>query len=237
MARLDEVAEGVYRINTPVSPTVVPGGFSFNQYLILDDEPLLFHTGSRRLFPEVVEALRRVMPPDRLRYIAFSHHEQDEDGAVNEFLAVAPAAVPLCSAVNAMINGDGMDRAPRVLRDGERLRLGRRLVRWIDAPHVPHGWESGYVMEETTGTLLCGDLFTQPGTGEASVTEGDVLGPSEALRKQGGDYFSHGPHLARTLAAMAALKPRLLACMHGSAWRGDGARLIGELAGVIGAGR
>jgi flavorubredoxin len=132
-----------------------------------------------------------------------------------------------------MINADGMDRAPRILRDGEELRLGRHSLRWVDAPHVPHGWESGYLFETTTRTLLCGDLFTQPGTGEQPVTESDILGPSEAFRKAGSDYYSHGDHVAATLLRMAALRPQTLACMHGSAWRGDGGRLLQELARAI----
>ena len=233
MATIDEVADGIYRIHTVIPPTEAPGGFSFNQYLILDEEPLLFHTGSRRLFPSVMEAIRRVADVAKLRYVAFSHHEQDEDGALNEFLAAAPAAAPVCSAINAMINADGMDRPPRILRDSEELRLGRRSVRWVDAPHVPHGWESGYLFETTTRTLLCGDLFTQPGIGEQAVTESDILGPSEAFRKAGSDYYAHGSHVEATLLRMAALRPQTLACMHGSAWRGDGGRLIQELARAV----
>ncbi len=230
MATIEEVADGIYRVNTPVDPSVVEGGFSFNQYLIADEEPLLFHTGSRRLFESVAAAIGRVIELRELRYVAFSHHEQDEDGALNQFLSAAGSALPLCGAVNAMINADGMDRPPRVMQDGETLSLGRHVLRWLDAPHVPHGWEAGYLMEHTTQTLLCGDLFTQPGTGERSVTEADVLEPSEAFRKTGGDYFSHGAHLQRSLARMASLEPALLACMHGSAWRGDAKRLLQELA-------
>jgi flavorubredoxin len=216
-----------------IPPTQAPGGFSFNQYLILDEEPLLFHTGSRLLFPAVKEAIRKVADPARLRWIAFSHHEQDEDGALNEFLEAAPEALPVCSAINAMINADGMDRPPRILRDGEELRLGRHTVRWVDAPHLPHGWESGYLFETTTRTLLCGDLFTQPGIGEQPITESDILGPSEDFRKAGLDYYSHGAHVEATLLRMAALRPQTLACMHGSAWRGDGGRLIQELARAV----
>jgi flavorubredoxin len=233
MASIDEVEAGIYRIHTVIPPTQAPGGFSFNQYLILDEEPLLFHTGSRLLFPAVKEAIRKITDPASLRWIAFSHHEQDEDGALNEFLAAAPAALPVCSAINAMINADGMDRPPRILRDGEELRLGRHTVRWVDAPHVPHGWESGYLFEAATRTLLCGDLFTQPGIGEQPVTESDILGPSEDFRKAGLDYYSHGAHVEATLLRMAALRPQTLACMHGSAWRGDGDRLIQELARAV----
>jgi flavorubredoxin len=180
-ARVDEIANGIYRINIPVPPTVVPGGFSFNQYLIVDDQPLLFHTGSRRLFPAVSDSVRRIIPLEQLRYVGFSHHEQDEDGALNQFLAAADNAEPVCGTVNALINGDGMDRPPRVLRDGETLKLGKHSVRWLDASHLPHGWETGYLFDETTKTLLCGDLFTQPGAGDVALTESDVLGPSETF--------------------------------------------------------
>jgi flavorubredoxin len=233
MATIDEVEAGIYRIHTEIPEELAPGGFSFNQYLVMDEEPLLFHTGSRRLFPSVLEAMRKVVDPRRLRYVGFSHHEQDEDGALNEFLATAPGAAPVCSAINAMINTDGMDRPPRILGDAEELVLGRHTVRWMDAPHVPHGWESGFLFETTTRTLLCGDLFTQPGLGRKPVTESDILAPSEAFRKAGLDYYSHGAQLAPRLAALAALRPQTLACMHGSAWRGEGGRLIEELARAL----
>ena len=162
---VNEVAKGIYRINTPV-PSPGGPGFSFNQYVITDDEPLLFHTGPRRMFPLVLEALRTVLPPQRLRYISFSHVESDECGSLNEWLAAAPQSVPLCGTVAAMVSiQDLADRTPRVLADGERLSLGEHAVRWLDAPHVPHGWECGFLVEERTSTLLCGDLFTQGGDG------------------------------------------------------------------------
>jgi len=225
-----EIADRIYRINTPVA---LPGdgvGFSFNQYLIDDDEPLLFHTGLRQLFPLVLEAVASVMPVARLRHVAFSHVEADECGALNQWLAAAPHAAPLCGTVAAMVSiGDLADRPPRALADGEAVQLGHHTVRWLDAPHLPHAWECGFLMEERTGTLLCGDLFTQPGTGEPALTEGDILGPSEAFR-HAMDYFSHGKHARSLLEKLALTNPRTLACMHGSAWRGDGAGLLRELA-------
>ncbi|BDG10627.1 oxygen-binding di-iron domain-containing protein [Anaeromyxobacter paludicola] len=227
--RVDEVAEGIYRISTPVPPTVIPGGFSFNQYLVVDDEPLLFHTGPRRMFPLVREAIASVLPVERLRHLAFSHFESDECGAVNDLLAAAPAAAPVCGRINAMINADAWDRPPRALSDGETLSLGRHRVTWRDTPHLPHGWECGYLHEETTRTLLCGDLFTQGGEGGAPLTREDVLGPSEALRARL-DYFSHGRDAGALLERLAGHAPRTLACMHGSAWEGDGAALLRELA-------
>jgi flavorubredoxin len=232
-ARVDEIANGIYRINIPVPPTVVPGGFSFNQYLIDDDQPLLFHTGSRRLFPAVSDSVRRIIPLKQLRYVGFSHHEQDEDGALNQFLAAADNAEPVCGTVNALINGDGMDRPPRVLRDGETLKLGKHSVRWLDASHLPHGWETGYLFDEATKTLLCGDLFTQPGAGDVALTESDVLGPSETFRTQGMDYFAHGRDLPAQVERLASTEPTTLACMHGSAWTGDGGRLLRYLAASL----
>jgi len=227
-----EIADGLYRINTPVA---LPGGlgFSFNQYLVVDEEPLLFHTGPRRMFPLVREAVASVMPVARLRHIAFSHVEADECGSLNEWLAAAPQAAPLCGSVAAMVSiGDLADRPPRALADGETARLGRGGVTWLDAPHCPHGWECGFAFETRTKTLLCGDLFTQPGGGTEPVTEQDVLGPSEAFRKQM-DYFAHGPDTAGLIAKLAATRPALMACMHGSAWRGDGARLLAALGDAL----
>ena len=225
---VNEIADGIYRINTPLS--LVPGGFSFNQYLVVDEEPLLFHTGLKRMFPLLREAIERVLPVERLRYLAFSHFEADECGALNPLLAAAPRAVAVCSQVAAMVSvEDFADRAPRPLAGGETLRLGKRTVRWFDAPHVPHGWETGLLFEETTRTLFCGDLFTQGGTGDAPVTESDILGPSEAFRKAM-DYYSHSKNAGPILEALAATEPTTLACMHGSAWRGNGGGLLRELA-------
>ena len=222
-----EIADGIYRINTPLS--VVPGGFSFNQYLVVDEEPLLFHTGLKRLFPLVREAIGRVIPIESLRHISFSHFESDECGALNSFLAVAPNAAPVCGQVAAMVSvEDFADRAPRPMADGEILEIGRHRMRWFDAPHMPHGWETGYFFDESTRTFLSGDLFTQGGTGDVPVTEADILGPSEAFRLAM-DYFSHSKRAGEIIERMAAVQPRTLACMHGSAWRGDGAALLRAL--------
>ncbi len=229
--RVDEIAPSVYRISTPVD--VVPGGFTFNQYLIRDDEPLLFHTGPRRMFPLVREAIAAVMPIEKLRFVAFSHVEADECGSLNELLAAAPTAQPLCGQVAALVSvNDLADRAPRALADGETLSLGRARVRWLDAPHLPHGWECGYLFEETSSTLLCGDLFTQPGADHEPLTSGDILGPSEAMR-QAMDYYAHARATRPLLAKLAATHPRTLACMHGSAWTGDGERLLLDLAEAV----
>jgi flavorubredoxin len=227
-----EVADGIYRINTPVRIEGA-GGFSFNQYLIVDDEPLLFHTGPRKMFALVREAVGSILPVERLRYIASSHVEADECGSLNEWLAVAPQSVPLCGTVAAMVSvGDLADRPPRALADEELLSLGKHSVRWYDTPHLPHAWECGFLKEERTSTLLCGDLFTQGGVDLPPVTESDILGPSEAFRHEM-DYFSHTKNARVMLDRLAATNPTTLACMHGSAWRGDGARLLRDLADAL----
>lgn len=235
-ASIDEIADSIYRISIPVPPSAVPGGFSFNQYLILDNEPLLFHTGPRRTFPFVQAAVARVMPIERLRWIGLSHFEADECGALNAFLTAAPQAAPLCGQVAAMVSVDDFaDRAARPLADGELLDLGRHRVRWLDTPHLPHAWECGFLMEHATGTLLCGDLFTEGGADHPPLAESDILGPSEAFRRQL-DYYSHTKDGRAMLQRLAELKPTTLASMHGSAWRGDGAALLLALADSLEAG-
>jgi len=226
---INEIAAGIYRINTPVSlPSA--GQFNFNQYLVVDDDPLLFHTGPRQMFPLVREAIAGVMPVERLRYIGLSHFEADECGSMNQFLAAAPRAVPLCGQVAALVSvNDAADRPARALVDGEILSLGKHKMLWFDTPHLPHGWECGLMMDSTTRTLFCGDLFTQGGPGEIAVTESDILAPSEAFRGQM-DYYAHAPNTAAELERLAAERPSTLACMHGSAWRGDGAALLRALA-------
>jgi flavorubredoxin len=228
-----EIADGIYRINTPVRTPDGPD-CNFNQYLVADDEPLLFHIGPRRMFPLVAEAIAGVLPLERLRYVAFSHFEADECGSLNKFLAAAPGAVPVCSQVAAMVSvNDVATRPARALADGEVLKTGRHAFRWFDTPHVPHGWESGLPMELTTLTLLCGDLFTQGGPGSVPLTEGDILGPSEAFRRAM-DYYAHTPRTAATLERLAGEQPQVLACMHGSAWQGSGAATLRALAQSLG---
>jgi len=229
---LHEIASGIYRINTPVE--IAGGlGFNFNQYLVVDEEPLLFHTGPRRMFPLVVREGNVAQPLERLRYVAFSHYEADECGSLNEFLAAAPAAAAVCGQVAAMVSvNDIATRPARALADGEILRTGRHAFKWLDTPHVPHGWECGFMMEMETRTLLCGDLFTQGGDGSVAVTDGDILSPSEAFRRAM-DYYAHAPQTGATLERLAREQPQVLACMHGSAWRGDGAALLRALASSL----
>ena len=230
---VQEIADGVYRINTPVH--IGPGGFSFSQYLIADAHPLLFHTGPRKMFPLVRQAVDHVLPAASLRYIALSHFEADECGSLNEWLALAPQAVPVCSQVAAMVSVDDVaDRPAQAMADGATLDLGGRSVKWLDAPHLPHGWETGFLMDTRTATLFCGDLFTQGGAGTVALTGEDILEPSEAFR-QPMDYFSHTRNSGHLIEHLAAEAPRTLACMHGSAWTGDGANLLRELGARLGA--
>jgi len=228
---IEEIVDGIYRINTPVKLPM--GGFNFNQYLIVDDNPMLFHSGPRGLFPLVREAIMSVLPPERLKYIGFSHFEADECGSLNEFLAIAPEAIPVCGQVAALVSvNDVADRPAHALADGDVLDLGRHKLRWFDTPHLPHGWESGLMFDDTSGTLLCGDLFTQGGEGKEALVESDILGPSEAFRGAM-DYYAHAPNTRDMLERLAQASPTTLACMHGSAWRGDGAALLRALAKTI----
>jgi flavorubredoxin len=230
-----EISDGIYRISTPVPPNpALPGGFTFNQFLIVDDEPLLFHTGLRKMFPLVREAVETVIPASSLRYLGLSHFEADECGALNDFLDLAPHAVPLCGAVAKMVSVDDVaDREARGLGEGEQLSLGKHTVRWIDAPHLPHGWDCGYLFEHSTSTLLCGDLFTQPGADHAPLVEDDILGPSEAMRAAM-DYYAHSKNTAELFAKLAACEPTTLACMHGSSFNGNGSQLLNQLATAVG---
>lgn len=233
--RVDEIAAGIYRISTAVPPKMIPGGFTFNQYFIVDESPLLYHTGPRKLFAQVCEAIESVIPVKSLRYIAFSHYEADECGSLNDFLEAAPGAEPLCSGIAKMVSVDDIALRPaRALADGEELSLGEHLVRWIDTPHLPHAWECGHLFETTTRTLFCGDLFTQGGHEHEPLTRNDILESSEEMRTAL-DYFSHTRNVDELAEKLARTSPRILACMHGSAWEGNGAQLLRRLAGRLGA--
>jgi flavorubredoxin len=228
-----EIADGVFRISTPLA--VIPGGFTFNQILLRDEAPLLFHTGPRRMFPLVREAVAHVLGDSaRLRYVSFSHVESDECGALNDWLAAAPRAEPVCGTIAAMVSiNDLADRPPRALADGEQLKLGAKTVRWLDAPHLPHNWECGYLFESSTRTLLCGDLFTHGGADLPPVTESEVLSPAEAMRKGMPSSVAVEANARGILEKLAATEPALLALMHGSSYRGDGAKLLLGLADAL----
>ena len=226
--QIDEIAAGVYRLSTLV-PEVAPGGFTFNQFLLDADEPLLFHCGHRRMFPLISAAAARIMPLERLRWISFGHVEADECGAMNLWLAAAPNAEVAHGQLACMVSLEDLaDRPPRALADGETIDLGGKRVRFLHTPHVPHGWEAGVMFEETAGTLLCGDLLTQAGAGPA-ITGGDVLGPAIGAE----DMFHAmcmGPGTGPALRRLADLEPRTLAIMHGSSFAGDGAAALRGLA-------
>ena len=227
--RVSEIADRIYRLSTFVPEIAPPAGFTFNQFLILGDD-VMFHTGLRKMFPLNRGALARVIPPEKLRWIAFGHYEADECGAMNEWLAVAPNAQVAHGQTGCLVSlNDMADRAPRVLADGEVIELGRgKRVRYIDTPHTPHGWDAGVMIEESTGTLMCGDLFTQLGDGPA-VTQGDVVGPAIAAE----DLFKYSalnPDMGATIRGLAKLAPRTLALMHGPFFVGDGATALRALA-------
>jgi flavorubredoxin len=232
--RIDEIADSIYRISTPVAPNPgLPAGFTFNQFLIVDDEPVMFHAGLRRLFPVVREAVASVMPVEKLRWVSFSHFEADECGALPDWLAVAPHAAPLCGQIGALVSvNDFSDRPARALADGEVVEIGRKRLRWFDTPHLPHGWDAGLLAESTTRTLFCGDLFTQPGDKHDPVTSGDIIGPSESMRAAM-DYYSNVTAAGAQLERLASTEPALLACMHGASYRGDGSKALRELARVL----
>ena len=221
-----EIADGIYRLSTLTD--AVPGGFTFNQILVNGDQPLLFHTGPKALFGPVSDAVNTIMPVETLRWVTFGHWEADESGALNLWLAAAPHAELALGAIGTMLSGnDQAIRPPRPLADGEVLDLGSKSVRWIDTPHVPHGWDAGLLFEAATGTLLCGDLFTQ--TGDTSITTGDIVGPAVALEDMM-RATSLTPRTAPTIRRLADLRPSTLALMHGPSFSGDGSSALLALA-------
>jgi flavorubredoxin len=226
---IDEIADGIYRLSTWVSEVAPPAGFTFNQFLIAADEPLLFHTGARAMFPLVSEAVSRIVPVHQLRWITFGHVESDECGAMNEFLAAAPRAEVAHGAVGCMVSlNDLADRPPRPLADGEVIDLGGKRVRHIDTPHVPHAWEARVLYEETTGTLLCGDLFTHVGN-TAALTSDDIVEPAmeaEAMFRS----TSLAPDTALVMSRLADLQPNTLALMHGASYNGNCGQALLDLA-------
>ncbi len=231
-----EIAANIYRISTPVPPEVIPGGFTFNQFLVVDDEPLLFHCGLRRLFPVVREAVTHVLgDAGKLRWLALSHVEADECGSLNDWLAIAPQATPVCSVTAALVSvNDLADRPARPLGDGEEMGIGGKRVRWLDAPHVPHNWECGYLFEATTRTLLCGDLFTHLGNQCPALTEGDILELAVTAHAAGMSGMGVGQGTRGVLEKLARTEPATLGLMHGSSYRGDGGRLLRDLATALG---
>jgi flavorubredoxin len=226
--KVNEIADRVFRLSTFI-PQVEPGGLGFNQFLIRGEQSLLFHTGMRGLFPLVREAVSKIIAPETLRWISFGHYEADECGAMNEWLAIAPQAQVTHGMIGVGVSlNDQADRAPHRLQHDEVLDLGGKRVRYLDTPHVPHGWDAGLMYEETTGTLLSGDLFTQYGE-HAAATESDIVDAAIAGEDIAG-YSALNPAMGATLRKLAGLKPRTLALMHGPAYTGDGAAALNALA-------
>jgi flavorubredoxin len=231
MTQITEIAPDMYRISTFI-PEV---NLQFNQFLVKDDEPLLFHTGMKAMLPLVRDAVASLSDPSSIRWLGFSHFEADECGSLNEWLQTAPAAQPVCSLVGALVSiNDFAIRPARGMTDGEVLSTGKYRFRFLHTPHVPHCWEAGLLFEETNGTLLCSDLFHQNGNVEP-MTESDVI---ERARKtlvdyQAGPFANYMPYTKHTdgiLQGLADLKPRTIATMHGSTYAGDGERALRGLA-------
>jgi flavorubredoxin len=226
--KVNEIADGIYRLSTFV-PEVTPDGFTFNQYLVAADEPLMFHLGHRMLFESVRAAVAKVLPVENLRWLTFGHVEADESGSMNQWLAAAPNAQVGQSTIGVMVSlNDLADRPPRPFGDGEVVDLGGKRVRWVDTSQVPHNWEAGVLYEESTRTLFCGDLFTRTGDAPA-ISDADPVGPAAAAE----DMFKATALTAitaPTIRKLAQLQPARLALMHGSVYDGDTVAALNALA-------
>ncbi len=226
--RITEIAADIFRLSTFVPDIGPPEGFVFNQFLVRGEDPLLFHTGPRRMFPLVHAAVAKLIDPQRLRWITFGHYEADECGSMNDWLAAAPRAEIAHGATGGMVSlADMADRPPRILADGEIQDLGGKQVRYLDTPHIPHGWDAGVIHEETSNTLFCGDLFTQ--LGEKTLTDTDIVGPAIDAE----DMFhasSLNPGMGDTIRKLGRLSPRTLALMHGPSFNGDCVAALNALA-------
>lgn len=234
MPHISEIAPNVYRIMV-LWPEI---NLQFNHFLVIDDEPLLYHTGMRRMFPAVHEAVKSLIDPAKLRWIGYSHFEVDECGALNDWFKVAPKALAVAGVVGSMVNlGDFAERAPRTLNPEETFTTGRFRFRYRPTPHLPHGWDAGVLFEETQRVLFCSDLFSHMGD-VAPLTETEIVGPAKKMMQdfQAGPLMDYMPYSHRTrsqLEGLAALKPRTLATMHGSSFTGDCAKQLLELDGAM----
>jgi len=235
MTNITEIAPDIFRINT----FIPEANLGFSQFLIRDDEPMLFHTGMRMVFPVVHEAIGKLIDPSKLRWIGFSHFEADECGSLQEWMSVAPEAVPVCSMVGKLVSVDdfiGSDRTKGMM-DGEVMSTGQKRFRLLHTPHVPHCWEASMMFEETTGTLLCSDLFHQNGDVDP-ITESDLIGRvrESMIEIQASPLTNYFPYTKRTdpeIRRIAALKPKVIATMHGSVFAGDGEQALLDYAGVL----
>lgn len=229
-----EIAPDTFRISTYVSEA----SLQFNQFLVRDEEPFLFHTGMRRMFPVTLEAVKKVIDPSRLRWIGYSHFEPDECGALNEWLHIAPNSQAVAGFVGAMVMlSDFADRPPRALADDDVFEIGRHRLRFLATPHVPHGWDAGLFFDETEQTLFCSDLFLQPGNPDP-LEESDIVGPAReaitaSLSGPLANDLPYTPDTDATLQRLADLAPDTLAVMHGSSYRGDGKAALQDLAVIL----
>ena len=230
-----EIAPDLYRISVFV-PEI---NLQFNHFVVDDEEPLLFHTGLKDMFPLVMAGVAKVVDPSRIRWISFSHTESDECGSLPEWLQAAPSATPVCSQIGALVNRDFVStvREARGMADGEMLETGKYRFRFLRTAQLPHGWDAGVLYEETEQTLLCSDLFHQNGPCEP-ITESDVVERARnSLREyEAGvlaDYVPYSPRTDQAMQRLAELNPRTLAIMHGSTYVGDGERALHELNGVL----
>lgn len=234
MATIDEIATDVYRISIYVPPL----DMQFNHFLVRDAQPLLFHAGLRGFFPELLEAVGKLIDPSALRWVSWSHFESDECGALNHWLERAPEAQPVCTVVGKLVSVDDFANRPaRGMGPGELLETGRYRFRFVNSPHIPHGWDAGLLFEETQRTLLCSDLFHHFGNVEA-LSRADLVGRTAeamAVLAKGplAGYMPYTPKTEGVLRQLAALKPRTLAVMHGSSYQGDCERALCDLAAVI----
>jgi flavorubredoxin len=234
MYKIDEIAPDVFRISVFAQEF----NLEFNHFVIKDDEPLLYHTGLKMMFPLVREAVSKIIDPKLLRWIGFSHFEVDECGSLNEWLQIAPNARPVCTEVGAMVNmSDFAIRPALAMRNDDILQTGRHRYRFIRTPHLPHGWDAGVMFEETNKTLLCSDLFHQNGSCIA-ITDKDIMEThrSSLIEMESGPLMDYAPYTHKTkrmLGELAALQPRTLATMHGSSFYGDCSKALLELDGIM----
>jgi len=234
MASITEIAPDVFRIST-YAPEI---NLQFNHFLVKDDEPLLYHTGSKAMFSLLVGTVRKIVDPSTIRWIGFSHFEADECGALNQWLEAAPSAEAVCTFVGAVVNiNDFAIRPAHPIGNEDVLNTGKYRYRLLHTPHLPHGWDAGMLFEETQRTMFCSDLFHQVGDVEPS-TESDVIGRfREALTQYQAsplaNYMPYTPHTERLLTELAALKPQTLATMHGSSFVGDGEKALLDLRPVL----
>jgi len=222
MIKTSEIAPDVFRFSVYVPEF----NLQFNHFLIKDDEPMLYHTGMKQMFPLLLEAVSRILPPSQLRWIGFSHFEVDECGALNDWLLAAANAKGVCSEAGAILNmPDFAIRPVHAMKDNTLLKTGKYTYRFIRTPHLPHGWDAGIMFEETNRTLLCSDLFHQNGD-VVNLTDKDILGAykNAILEYEKGPLMGYTPYTNNTsklLNTLAELNPKTLATMHGSSFNGD----------------